>query len=114
MEISVGQMMRRPAGFARRLVSGLALLAIVTIGPVVAASAQTPQPPDTPAARDGFLPLDESQVQERLPATPIVATAYSVAWLVIFTYVWSLWSRLSRVERDIADVSRRIEAGARR
>ena len=38
--------------------------------------------------------------------------AYAVAWVAIFGYVWSLWSRLAKVEREIAEVSRRIDAGA--
>jgi CcmD family protein len=40
--------------------------------------------------------------------------AYSVAWLVIFGYVWSIWRRLSLVEREIASVSQRVAGGGRR
>ena len=40
--------------------------------------------------------------------------AYAVAWTAVFVYVWSLWSRLAKVEREILEVSRRIDAGSRR
>ena len=33
---------------------------------------------------------------------------------LVFGYVWTIWQRLGRVEREIADVSRRVDAGARR
>ena len=37
-----------------------------------------------------------------------------VAWVAVFGYIWSVWSRLGRVERDLAEVSRRVDKGARR
>jgi CcmD family protein len=49
-----------------------------------------------------------------LPAAPLVMAAYSVAWLVIFGYVWSIWRRLSQVEQEITSVSKRVAGGARR
>jgi CcmD family protein len=71
------------------------------------------QPPTT-AAQEGFVPVDQLPPDEQLPAAPLLVAAYAVAWLAVFGYLWSIWQRLSRVERDIAEVSRRIEAGARR
>ena len=73
------------------------------------ASAQQP-----PAAPDGFVPADTLKPQEQLPAAPLVIGAYAVAWVAVFGYLWSIWSRLGRVERDLADVSRRQAAGERR
>ena len=87
----------------------LLLIALLTIGPAVYA-----QPPATPAAQDGFVPIDQLAKKEELPAAPLVMAAYSVAWLVIFGYVWSLWRRLQRVEVEIADVTRRIATGSKR
>lgn len=72
------------------------------------------QPPASPAAQDGFVPIDQLAPKEELPAAPLVMAAYAVAWLVIFAYIWSLWRRLQRVEAEIADVSRRVANGARR
>ena len=76
--------------------------------------------PDNPQQAMHFVvqshdvPVDESKVQEQLPAAPLLMTAYAVAWVVVFGYVWTLWSRLSKVEREILEVSRRIDAGSRR
>ena len=64
-----------------------------------------------PRRRTGSCRSTSSQPQEQLPAAPLVIAAYAVAWLVIFGYVWSLWRGSSSVEREIADVSRRIDAG---
>jgi CcmD family protein len=72
------------------------------------------QPPATTAAQEGFVPVDQLPPDESLPAAPLLIAAYAVAWVAVFGYLWSVWQRLSRVERDIAEVSRRIEAGARR
>src|SRR5512132_330180 len=74
-----------------------------------AAIAQQPQPPP-----DGFVPADTVKPQEQLPAAPLVIGAYAVAWIAVFGYLWSIWNRLGRVERDIAEVSRRQAAGERR
>lgn len=94
---------------------GLArLLFALLLAVVPAVSATAAQPPATTAAQDGFLPVDESKPQEHLPAAPLVMGAYALAWVVIFGYVWSLWSRLARVEREIVEVSRRIDAAGRR
>ena len=95
----------------RALLTGLALVVALLGG---ASSIAAAQPPATTAAQDGFLPVDESKVQEHLPAAPLVMIAYAVAWTAVFVYVWSLWSRLAKVEREILEVSRRIDAGSRR
>ena len=88
-------------------------LVIAMLIPSAAAFAQQ-QPPPKPAAQDGFVPIDQLQPKEELPAAPLVMAAYAVAWLVVFAYVWSLWKRLQKVEAEIADVSRRVASGARR
>jgi CcmD family protein len=43
-----------------------------------------------------------------------VIAAYAVAWIAVFGYLWSIWQRLERVERDLAEVSRRVRAGGGR
>jgi CcmD family protein len=84
-----------------------ALLALI----VVAAVPAYAQPP---AGQEGFVPVGSLPTQETLPAAPLVMAAYAVAWVAVFGYLWSIWSRLGRVERDIREVSRRIDAGSRR
>jgi CcmD family protein len=89
------------------------LLVLVIASAVIAAGAGVAawQPP---AAQEGFVPVENVPVQEKLPAAPLVMAAYAVAWVTILAYLWSLWRRLGRVERDIAAVTRRVEAGSRR
>jgi CcmD family protein len=103
MTRTILRMLRRAAAPLR--MSGAALIVVLSLAG--APSRAFAQPP-TAAAQDGFVPVDESKPQEHLPATPLVITAYGFAWLAILVYVWSLWSRLGKVEREIADVSRRV------
>lgn len=66
-------------------------------------------------AQEGFVPVDQlGDPKEELPATPLVAAAYGIAWAAVLVYVWSVWRRLNKVDRELAEVARRIEPGARR
>jgi CcmD family protein len=71
------------------------------------------QPPPKPA-NEGFVPVEQLEKKEELPAAPLVMSGYAVAWIAIFVYVWSIWQRLGKAEREIADLNRRIAAGGRR
>jgi CcmD family protein len=42
-----------------------------------------------------------------------VAGAYAVAWAAVLIYLFSIWRRLAAVEREMADVARRVSAGNR-
>ena len=97
------------AGRMIRLALALVLVAGFAASPggVRAAAAQGP------AQQDEFVPLGELPPDEQLPAAPLVIAAYAAAWLVIFAYVWSLWRRLGRVEREIASVAQRVDGSAR-
>ncbi len=69
------------------------------------------QPPSPP---EGFVPASSLPGQEQLPAAPLVIVAYAVVWLLVLGYLWSIWSRLGRAERELTDVNRRLAAGPRR
>jgi CcmD family protein len=91
----------------------LALLVLMLATPVVAQTAPT-QPPPKPAGQDEFVPVTGTPAnQETIPAARLVGIAYGFIWVVLFGYVWSVRSRLSRVEREIETVSRRVAAGGR-
>lgn len=85
-------------------------LFVLVVFVTVASAAFAGQPP----AQEGFVPVDQLPGQEQLPAAPLVAAAYGVAWAAVFVYVWTVWRRLAKVERELADVSRRLQPGARR
>ena len=87
-----------------RLVFVLTLLMVLVVG----AAGVAAQPP----AQEGFVPVEQLEGQEQMPAAPLVAAAYGVAWAAVLVYVWSVWRRLEKVERELADVSRRIRPGA--
>jgi CcmD family protein len=89
----------------------VALLVLLLIPLAAPLAAQQPPPS---AAQEGFVPVDELPPDEALPAAPLLITAYAVAWALVLLYLWSIWRRLARVERELAEVGRRIESGARR
>ncbi len=64
------------------------------------------QPPET--AQDEFVPMDDIPPEDQLPAAPLLVTAYSAVWAIAIGYLWTIWRRLGAVEREFADVSRRL------
>jgi CcmD family protein len=93
-----------------------ALLVALMLGVPKAISAQTPQEPSKPtAAQEGYVPVDTlpAAQQEKMPAAPLVALAYGFVWVVLLLYMWSIWARLGKVERELQAVSRRVAGGGR-
>ena len=89
-------------------------LAIVALALALSgAGAVAQQTPPRPA-QDEFVPVDSLPSQDRIPAAPLVMAAYAAAWIAAFGYLWSIWRRLDRVEREIAEISRRVAPGSRR
>ena len=74
-------------------------------GPIAMTQAQ-------PSA-DDFVPVTQLPETEQLPAAPLLIGAYVVVWLVLLIYLLSLWRRMAAVDRELADVERRV-AGERR
>lgn len=83
-------------------------VALLLVAAPAAVMAQQPQ-----AAQDQYVPVDQLQQVEEFPATPLVAGAYGVAWAAVLVWVWMVWTRLQRVDRELAEVSRRLP-GAKR
>jgi len=79
------------------------------------AFAQSQPPPSAPAAaQDGFVPVTGTPAgaQETIPAARLVGIAYGFIWVVMFGYVWSVRSRLARVEQEMEAVNRRVASGS--
>jgi CcmD family protein len=64
-------------------------------------------------AQEGFVPMAQAGPRETLPATPLVFAAYAFVWVAVLAYVFLLWRRLNRVERDLAALTSRLETGPR-
>ena len=95
----------------RRVVRFTAAAFLVVACWAAAPAAHEVQPPSP--AQEGFVPIDQLQPKEQLPAAPLVMAAYAVAWIAIFVYVWSIWSRLGQVEKDLAAVKTRLGSVSR-
>ena len=84
-----------------------AALVLLTFTLVTPAFAQPPKP----AAQDEFVPVNAPiSAQDTIPAPRLVGIAYGFIWVVLFGYVWSIKSRLTRVEHEMEAVSRRVPA----
>ena len=87
----------------RTMIRAVVLAVVLLLSAAPATSAQQR------SSQDEFVPVDQlGDVQEQIPAGPLVAAAYGIAWAVVLVYVWSIWRRLQRVERELAEVNRRI------
>jgi CcmD family protein len=79
----------------------LVVLALVIIGGAAAASFQD----------SGFVPVKPGETgQETLPATPLVFVAYAFVWIALLGYVFLLWRRLGRVERELSEVNAKLRS----
>jgi CcmD family protein len=73
----------------------------------VALAAQTPSTTE-------FVPVKPGELgQEHLPAAPLVFAAYAFVWLALLVYVFFLWRRVRRVERDLSEVASKLGVSGR-
>jgi CcmD family protein len=54
-----------------------------------------------PPAQDGFVPISQLPADEHVPAAPLLIAAYALVWIILAVYVWTLWRRFQRAERDV-------------
>jgi CcmD family protein len=87
---------------------GSALLAQATAPAAQAAVGQAAS--QEPA--DQFVPVKDLPRQDQLPAAPLLVSAYAFVWVVLLVYVWTIWRRLSKVEREIQELSARVSENA--
>ena len=84
-------------------------LVLTVLAPAAAAAmahGQQPQPP-----QEEFIPIDQLPPGDQMPAAPLLIAAYAIVWVVVFGYLWSIWRRLSGVEQEMHELSRRADAG---
>jgi hypothetical protein len=67
--------------------------------------AATPAPPP---AQDGFVPISQLPSDEQVPAAPLLIGAYALVWIILAVYVWTLWRRFQRAERDVQALAGRV------
>lgn len=83
------------------------LVTVLTVVWVTGTSAMAQAP-------DGFQPATNIG-RENLPALPLLYAAYGFVWVSLLVYVFVLWRRLDRVEKELHEVTSRIKAaGAKR
>ena len=58
-------------------------------------------------ANEGFVPLAEVPPGEQIPAIALVASAYGFVFVVLMGYVWSIASRLKKVESEIGQLEQK-------
>ena len=64
-------------------------------------------------AQGQFVPVTPGQMQEPIPAAPLVFIAYGFVWVALAAYVFTIWSRLSKVERELRVLNDRLRSGKR-
>lgn len=61
-----------------------------------------------PAAGQGdFEPVSALPKAETLPAGAMLVVAYTFVWVALVGYVWTLWRRSQKIDKDLADLERR-------
>jgi hypothetical protein len=48
--------------------------------------------------------------REELAPAPMIYGAYAFVWAVFMIYLFFLWRRIGRVERELADVNQKLAA----
>jgi CcmD family protein len=89
----------------------LVAVAIAVVGSSAWLAAAVQQPPP---AQQEFVPVDQLPAAEQMPAAPLVIAAYAFVWVALLGYLWSVRRRLDNVERELADVVRRMSSPERR
>ena len=60
-----------------------------------------------------FVPVNGLPESEKLPAAPLLVTAYAVFLVLMVFYVWTVWRRLNKVEADMRALEQRSAKGGR-
>ena len=100
-----------PRRFARRRRAvgwGLAWVVLVVVCAAAASGVAAAQQPAGQRPQDEFVPVRDLGQQEQLAAAPLLVAAYVFVWLALLAYLWSIWRRLGKVDRELGALSRRL------
>jgi CcmD family protein len=89
----------------RRVTAAIAVL-FWTAGPALALQA--------PGGQEGFVPISELPPEQQLPAAPFLIAAYAFIWVALMVYLWTIWRRLGKVEKEMQALAGRSTRGGRR
>jgi len=90
-----------------RRVTTVIVALVLGAGSLLAAS----QPPPSAAGQGEFVPVSSLPASaEQLPAAPFLIGAYVVVWLALLGYVWSIWRRMKKIERELSDLQKRVQS----
>jgi len=89
-----------------------AVVVLVLLASAVPVAAQPEQPPPA-GAQEEFVPVKDLPHQEQLPGGPLVLAAYGFVWAVLLVYVWTIWRRLGKVEREMRALAGRLKGQQR-
>jgi hypothetical protein len=84
-------------------------IALVSIALEATLAAQEQQP----ASPDGFVPLSSLPPGEQLPAAPFLIGSYAFFLVLMLFYLWTIWNRLTKVEKEMQALERRQGGAAR-
>jgi CcmD family protein len=90
---------------ARRLLA----LVLVVLAMAAAVAPLAAQQPPRGEPQEEFVPVKDLPHQEQLPAAPLLIAAYAFVWVALLGYVWTVWRRLLKVEREMHDLAGRIK-----
>jgi CcmD family protein len=94
--------------FVKQARAALPLVITAVVVVLLTAGAAHAQVPATQ-----MVPLDQARPQPELSPAPLLYGAYAFVWAAVVVYVFTLWRRLGRVERELADVNARLKASRR-
>jgi len=83
---------------------------LIGAGPGNAGAQPSGAPGQAPEAQGEFVPVSELPPADQLRAAPLLITAYAFVWVAVLFYVWTIWRRLNKVEKDMQALARRSTA----
>ena len=95
----------------KRFLPLIVLATVLTVSSAAEIVAAQPGPPgQPPAGQSEFVPVNELPPADQLRAAPLLITAYAFVWVAVLFYVWTIWRRLNKVEKDMQALARRSTA----